>query len=67
MERDTGEVSIKDFIRNVIFFVITGMYGGMGKHRDKRGDSYEDQDVVLCFTYTPVFTFSLILILVERS
>jgi len=58
------ECSIKDFIRNV-FSVITGEYRGIGtcgKHRDGCGDPLEDQDVVLCFTYTPVLTVSLILV-----
>jgi len=38
---DIGECSIKDFIRNVLFFVITGLCGGIGtcgKHSDSRGD-----------------------------
>jgi len=26
----TGECSIKVFIRNVLFFVVTGVYGGIG-------------------------------------
>jgi len=62
---DTGECSIKVFTRNVLFFAITGVYGGTGtcgKHRDRCGDPWEDQEVVLCFTYTLVSTDSLILV-----
>jgi len=46
------------------FLVITVVYGGIGKcgkHRDRCGDPWEDQEIVLCFTYTPVSTDSLIL------
>jgi len=53
------------FYPHVLFFVITGVYGGIrtcGKYRDRCGDPWEDQEVVLCFTYTPVFTNSLILV-----
>ena len=48
-------------IRNVLFFFITGVYGGIGtcgKHRGRCGDPWEDQEVVLCFTYTPALTSS---------
>jgi len=65
-----GRMFHKGSIRNVIFFVITGVYGGIGacgKHRDRCGDPWEDQEVVLCFTYTPVFTDSLILVREEQS
>ena len=62
---DIGERSIKVFLRNVLFFVVTGVYGGIGtrgKHRDRSGDPWQDQEVVVCFIYTPVSTDSLILV-----
>jgi len=42
---------MKVFIRNVLFFVITVVYGEIGtcgKHRDRCGDPWEGQEVVLC-------------------
>jgi len=51
----------KGFIRNVLFIAITGVYRGIGtcgKYRDRCGDPQKDQEVVLCFTYTPVSTDS---------
>jgi len=32
--------------------------GTCGKHSDRCGDPWEDREVVLCFTYTPVSTHS---------
>jgi len=46
-----GRMLYKRFIHNVLFFVITRVYGGIGtcgKHRDRCGDPWEDQEVVLC-------------------
>jgi len=40
-KRDAGECPIKNFVRNVFFFVITAVYGEIGtcsKHRGKWGD-----------------------------
>jgi len=58
------------FIRNVLFFVITGVYGEIGtcsKQGDRCGDPWEDQEVMLCCIYTPVSKDSLILVnLVKR-
>jgi len=57
-----GRMFCKVFICNVLFFFIRGVYGGIGtcgKHRDRCGDPWEDQEVVLCFTYTSVSTDSL--------
>jgi len=34
---------------------------------DRGGDPQEDRDVVLCFTYTPVFTVSLILVVESKN
>jgi len=45
-----GECSMKVLIPNILLFVITGVYGGIGtcgKHRYRRGDPWEDQEVVL--------------------
>ena len=39
--KHTGECSIRDFINNVILFVIMGVYRGIGtcgKYRDRCGD-----------------------------
>jgi len=41
--------------------------GHAGKLRDWCGDLWKDQDVVLCFTYTPVSTVSFVFSLVERQ
>jgi len=65
-----GRMFYKGFIHNVLFFAITGVYGGIrtcGKHRDRCGDPWEDQEVVLYFTYTPISTDSLILAFREQS
>ena len=62
---DKGECSIKVFVCGVPFAVITEVYGGIrtcGKHRDRCGDTWKDQEVVLFFTYTPFSTDSLILV-----
>jgi len=56
---------MKVFIRNVLFFGITVVYGGIGacgKYRDRFGGPWENQEVVLCFTYPPVSNDRLILV-----
>ena len=56
-----GRMFYKGFICNDLFFVIMGVYGGIGtcgQYRDRCGDPWEDQEVILCFNYTPAFTGS---------
>jgi len=60
-----GRMFYKSLYPQCSFFVITGVYGRIGtcgKHRNRCGDSWRDQEVVLCFAYTPVSTDSLILV-----